>query len=50
MQGELLWIDGSTEEVARNHSSSVVWQQEIVDRASDGEREDVKGRNFQIQR
>jgi hypothetical protein len=43
-QGELPWIEGSVEGATRNHTSSIVQQQEVVNGAHDGEREDVKGR------
>jgi hypothetical protein len=47
-QGELPWIEGSAEEATQDHSSSVVWQQGVVNGANDGEREDVEAPIFRF--
>jgi hypothetical protein len=48
-QGELPWIEGSTEEVSWNHTDSIMWQQEAVNGANE-ESEDEERRYFRIPR
>jgi hypothetical protein len=49
-QGEQPWIEGSAEDATWGYTSSVMWQQEAVNGANDGESEDEERRYFRIPR